>query len=234
MSGEISMATYWSTFSPQQWLRVPNRFSDYHLLWRKIGPISIPVGLSNWGMCGGIVSTALDIFHHQKLPAPRLCSPLTHEENPPLHNWIKQRQVESISLRDLWKYLSLMFCSEETRAAEIKQAWEEIRTDVQKSNPVVIGLELASVERWWKVHQLARIIHNHQVIVWKVTHDKDQVTLHLYDCRLPENENVTISFNPKDPTSIECFPATIGPVYAFFKTSYKPKPPPAEIYVDQS
>lgn len=219
MASPTSRATQ---FSPEKWLRIPNRFEEFSVLWKRVGCVPIPVGLVSWGLCGGIASAALDLFHKQQLPPNR---PFTPNNDSILFKWIKQRQVDSITPRDLSKYLTLLFTDLEKDQLEILQTWKEIKADVAKGFPVVIGLETRKVEAWYKVHQIAQIIHNHQVVVWKFEENGDEVTLYLYDSKMPETINITLSFNLKSPNSIKCTPSTLGPVYAFFKTSYKPKDP---------
>lgn len=218
---------FMTNFDPSRWLKFPNEFKgpdQRSFLWKKLGWFSIPVGKSNLGMCGGVASAALDFFYSKELPPDRTTPPSSKDDKA-LFDWIKQRQSDSITLRDFWKYLTLMFANNKSDKNEIALAWEQIKRDIQKGSPVVIGLERAKVEKWYKIHQLANIIKNHQVVVWGFEEKEGNVLLHLYDPKVPDNENVTISFN-QTFEDIQWNPPTIGRIYTIFKTSYEPKAPP--------
>jgi hypothetical protein len=216
-----------TAFEPSRWLKFPNRFEEpdqRRLLWKKVFCFSIPVGSSAFGMCGGIVSTALDFFHSKRLP-PNRTTPPSSKDDQPLFEWIKQRQVDSVALWDFWKYLTLMFTNSKRDGIEIAEAWSQIKQDIQEGTPVLIGLERAKVESWYKIHQVANIVKNHQVVVWKFEEKEGKVFLYLYDPTTPERKDITISFNLNSTSGITCSPSNIGPIYAFFKTSYQPKVP---------
>jgi hypothetical protein len=220
-----------NNFGPDRWLKFPNQFQgpdQSNFLWKRWGYLAIPVGLSSLGMCGGLASTALDLFYSHRLPPARSLPPSSKDDKA-LFDWLKQRQVDSVTLRDFWKYLMLMFSDARKDRLEIAQAWEQIKQDILIGSPVLIGLERAKVEKWYKPYQVTNIVKNHQVIVWGFEENNGEVVLYLYDPKTPNIRNVTISFNPNLENYISWSPSNIGPIYAFFKTSYKPKPPPIEI-----
>lgn len=215
-----------TNFDPSRWLKFPNQFQgtdQRSFLWKKLGWFSIPVGLSNLGMCGGMASTALDFFHSLRLPPDRTTPPSSKDDKA-LFEWIKERQVDSVTLKDFWKYLILMFTGNKRDKTEIAEAWEQIKRDVQKGSPVLIGLERAKVESWYQIYQVANIVKNHQVVVWGFKEKEGNVVLHLYDPKIPENKNLTISFN-QNFEDIRWSPPSIGRIYTIFKTSYAPKVP---------
>lgn len=219
-------------FGPDKWLKFPNQFNQPAqrcYLWKNFGRyVSIPVGSSAFGMCGGLASTALDIFYNY-IPLPTQTDPPSSQKGKALFDWLRQRQVDSITLRDFCKYLRLMFASTKTKEDEISEAWEQIKEDIQLNRPVLIGLQRAKIEKWYKIHQIADIIKNHQVVVWKFEQEGEDVTLYVYDSKTPDLQDVTICFNLNSKSQIKCNPSILGPIYAFFKTSYKPKKPPTEI-----
>lgn len=214
------------------WLKFPNEFKgpDQHsFLWKKLGSwFSIPVGLSTLGMCGGLASTALDFFYSH-LAVPSRTTPPSNKEDKALFEWLKQRQVDSVTLRDFWKYLKLMFTSEGTDKQEIARAWKEIKQDILADSPVLIGLERAKVEKWYKIYQIVNIVKNHQVVVWGFEEKETEVILFLYDPKTPNIKDVAFSFNLNEKNYTKWNPEKLGPIYAFFKTSYTPKTLPAEI-----
>src|SRR4051794_23050453 len=109
-------------FGPAQWLHFPNYFKEVSLLWKKIGFLSIPVGASNFGMCGGMAATVLDIFHSKRQPPSRTTPPSSRDDKA-LFSWLKKRQAESISFRDFWKYLTFLFTGKKRDRSEVAQAW---------------------------------------------------------------------------------------------------------------
>ncbi len=219
------MRAYFTKFSPERWLKFPNQFKEISLLWKKIGWISIPVGVSNLGMCGGVASTALDIFYSNRLPPSRIDPPSSREDKT-LFDWLKKRQVESITFRDFCKYFTHMFTTRKTDRIETKKEWEKIKKHLCGGNPVVIGLERAKVEALYKIYQITNIVKNHQVIVWGFEENSEEATLYIYDPSKPDMKDIKITLHLTADNSIEWSPREIGPIYAFFKTSYTPKQPP--------
>lgn len=225
------MTLYFSSFTSEKWLKFPNDFQtpdQRSFLWKRLGSrFSIPVGLSTFGMCGGLASTALDMFYSHHLPPIRTTSPSSRDD-PALFNWLKQRQVDSINLKDFWKYLSLMFTNTRKDKAETAQAWRQIKQDILQDKPVLIGLQRAKVESWYKVHQLVSIVKNHQVVVWGAEEREDEIVLYIYDPNKTNMEEVRISFD-LNSGKLNSSPPSLGPLYAIFKTSYQPKQIPAEL-----
>ena len=224
------MVIYKTNFTPDHWFKFPNDFSERNFLWKKIGPFCFPVGLAYYGLCGGIAAAALDFFYNQLNP-PTRTSPPSSKEDKPLFNWLKKRQVDTISLRNLWKYLKFMFTSKKTDQQEIVQAWDQIKQELRAGNPVLIGLERVKVDAWYKIHHLTRIVQNHQVVVWSAQQKTSEVQLNLYDPSRPQVHDARIRLNLLKNT-IECYTPDLGPIYTFFKTNYRPSPHPNLLNID--
>ena len=211
-------------FDPEKWLKFPNEFKEKSILWKRIGFIPFPVGFSHYGMCGGVAATALDFFYSH-LPIPSRSTPPSSQDDPALFNWIKQRQVASVTIYDFWKYFSLMFSSPQKDRQVTLEAWQQIKKEIPAHHPVMIGLIRAKVPTWYKVHRVKGIIQHHQVVVWGYGEKERQITLFLYDPNTPHLKDLKITFDLQEWKGIQA-PKGVGPIYAFFKTSYAPRQPP--------
>jgi hypothetical protein len=166
----------------------------------------IPVGNARLGLCGGMVFTALDLFHAMRaVPA---CP------NPTAYRYIARRQVESLRL----PFGAMRFYAWQTRP-ELGQRtaaieWPRVKATLDSGQPATLGLV--------KVYSRdpRETVKNHQVLAYGYAVEGDVLTLHTYDPNYPGDDVLSLTLDLAAPTD-GVWHSREGPtVRGFFRTGY--------------
>jgi hypothetical protein len=229
-------------------LRRPAKFSPlthgfaFTNSWPPAPAISIPtpfgsIGIGNAaaGLCGGMVFSALDYWHTQKLPPVSQPAPGT-----PLYRFIVRRLIASwhvpvgVGRYYLWMNLpdgdsSLTTPGRPTVSQRglstrtIEQQWPGVKASLDAGVPVPLGLvTVASANP-------GRLGHNHQVLAWDYQLAGAEVTMAVYDPNSGRDDGVHIKFDTSEPSAPTAFRHNINigwPLRGFFLTAYSPVTPP--------
>jgi hypothetical protein len=224
----------------QRGLHFVNSFANVPLKTIDIAGVQVPIGNAANGLCGGMVFAACDYFAAGVLPPADVESP----SSGPLFDYLVNRLVDSFNLFGLppgpMRYLQLMnpaLPDGETWLSRvglaphgrawvmIKQEWPKIRAEIEAERLCPIGLvKIKSADPF-------ALGLNHQVLVYGYDLQGDELTLRLYDPNEPDDDNVTLLLNMADPrhaTPVHYSHPLPGypDVYAFFRVTYMPAPPP--------
>jgi hypothetical protein len=216
-------------FSPQEGgFHFGNRFPPGPVLELELGAIRIPVGNASRGLCGGMVVAARDYFEASLPPPPDRQPPGRRD---PVFRYLVRRQFASFGIPLgplrylLWSWVVPKGDRLGVRGLAwrtIRGHWPRIRAEINAGRPSLLGLI-----RTRSLHPLA-LARNHQVLAYAYDVDGGELTVHVYDPNHPEDDTVTIRLSLANPTR----PTPIGyvegeePVFAFFRTRYRPARPP--------
>jgi hypothetical protein len=162
----------------------------------------IPLGDAHNGLCGGMVFTAMDHYHHG-VPIPpgeadaalrhRFACRLMDSWNLPFgalkyYDW-QRRPLAS-------RFLSGIRVTRGLTARTVEDEWPRIRAELDAGCPVALGL--VKVEGW-DIRQIAK---NHQVLAYGYDLDETVLALHIYDPNYPADEaTLTLSLANPDAGS---------------------------------
>jgi hypothetical protein len=186
------------------------------------GPVQ--VADASRGLCGGMIFTAMDLFH-----AGVRTLPSTPTE--PLFRHFCQRLLTSWGMPFTWvKYLdwqrrpdaSRFVAGVRTRrgvsSLMIETEWPKVRGQLDAGKLVALGLVKQS---GWSVRKLGL---NHQVLAYGYDLRGDELTVCVYDPNYPGDDTVTLTWNLADPDAARVVSHSIeGPsVRGVFATEYVP------------
>jgi|GEM_PF-2069360 len=207
-----------SDFKPSHsGLHFPNKFPA-SLIHLRVCGIPIPVGNTKYGMCGGMVYASAD-YYKAGLSIPSEQESPSDTKHPQLFNYLKQRQVESITASDLSNYFSLMFTNKNQDADVTHSAWQTLQVALDRKDVIPLGLIRAKHKPW-------DMVKHHQVLAYDYKLDGEQVTLYVYDPRFPNDDEVTLKFTANKPEEILFEKDPLGMVYCLFCTQYIPNERP--------
>jgi len=219
-------------------LHFPNDFPHVPALSIKVLGHDIGLGDAANGLCGGMAYAARDLFQAGVAPPPDTSAP----SKGPLFDYLVERIFASFDLpRGVMTYLHLMspaLPDGETWASEhglaphgrswvtVKESWPLVRRDIDAGRPSPLGLiQVKSADpRRMSIH--------HQVLAYGYDLDGPggtRATLRLYDPNYADDDGVTISFDTAHPDLATPITRSHGnhPLYAFFRTRYRYRKPPA-------
>lgn len=101
--------------------------------------------------------------------------------------------------------------------------WPVVRDELEAGRPVPLGVVTA---RGLDVRRIAR---HHQVLAWGYRREGATVVLRVYDPDQGPRDDVTIRFRDATPAAGTAFGHDLGiagGVRGFFRTGYRPVPPP--------
>jgi hypothetical protein len=175
----------------------------------------VPVGDARFGVCGGMVFAALDLFHYG-LPVPA-------DPTPAVWRYLARRLLAS------WDppFGGLRYYLWQTRPrltrATVAGEWPKVRAVLDAGHPAPLGLV--------QVHAFdpRQVVRNHQVLAYGYEATADAVTLRVYDPNWPGDDRLTLTFGPDPDRERAVVHGLEGPtVRGFFLTEYrKPLGPPA-------
>ena len=220
-------------------------------LWNKLfeslpGPLSdLGVGLvdSNWlpitdasmGLCGGMVYTVMDYYHHHLLPPTQATNPTSADDE--LFKYIRDRLWDSFDVTGMGhRYLGYSSphypngdegVLQQVAGLARGRSWVTYREefpriqddiDAGKLSPVAL-IQTDSLD----------VGNNHQVLAYAYQRNGQDVTLYVYDPNAP-GEAGTLSFNVTQTDGevhITRNPASSTRIFCFFRTNgYEPRMPP--------
>lgn len=204
-----------------------------------LGPLGrIPIGDASNGLCGGMVYTVIDTFHHRLPPIPDTVRP---DPDEPLFKYIVSRLFDSFDIpAGVARYAHWMtlpdgdatgllpwFTRRGIAWHTITEEWPRVKADIDSGRLAPLGLVT--------VHgtDLRQLGHNHQVLAYGYEIDGDQtLTLHLYDPNTQPfaADRVRLSVSLADPTRPSPIEHNVGirhPVRGFFRARYRPVDPSA-------
>lgn len=161
---------------------------------------NIALGDASNGLCGGFVYTVLDFFLHN----PRIL--MLPDRTPPasgtsLFNYLVQRLIDSFNLQLLLasdgakNIVWMMLPTHDTQTSwltsvhglafrMVNEEWPLIKADLDSGKPSPLDLVTSSLGEC------------HQVLAWGYDlDDAGNLTLFVYDCNDPDDDNSTISLN---------------------------------------
>jgi len=149
---------------------------------------TIPLGDAHYGLCGGMIFTAMDLYHFD-LPVP------PGEATKPLRAYFARRLMDSWNLpfgalkyydwqrrRLASQFLTGVRVSRGLTVRTVEDEWPRIRTELDAGRPAALGL--VKVEGW----NIRRIAENHQVMAYGYDWHDDRVTIRIYDPNYPGEE----------------------------------------------
>ncbi len=186
------------------------------------GPVQ--VADASRGLCGGMIFTAIDLFHAGVRTLPS-------EPTEPLFRHFCRRLFTSWGMPFAWlKYLdwqrrpsaSRFVAGVRTRrgvsSLMIENEWPTIRGQLDAGRLVPLGLVK---QAGWSVRKIGL---NHQVLAYGYDLHGDELTLHVYDPNYPGDDTAALKWSLADPDAARTVAHTCeGPsVRGVFYTEYHP------------
>ena len=194
-------------------------------------PRILGIGDASVGLCGGMVTTARDLFEAGIAPPPDAEPP---PNGSPRFTYIVRRQVESLDwLRvplhffDLQAFrpdppsrLSTVLRREPPRVVAVGDEWPKIRGDIDAGRAPILGLIRTASS---SPRDLTR---NHQVLAYAYDEAADGFGIRVYDPNHPGRDDVELratldSAEPRPrPDRIQLAQSTGEPLLGFFRQPY--------------
>ena len=195
----------------------------------------ITIGDAANGLCGGMVFGVLDLFNAGQLPPATTQNPA---DPSPAFNDIVQRLLDSFKIPggviQYYTWMQLPTHDDQvnlfgntitlitgTSDLTINQSMPAIRSTIDAMHPCPLGLVT--------VHAAdpTQLGMNHQVLAWGYEDSGAMTIVKVYDPNLPDDDNVTITFDHTDPAHTTTFNYSgNNTVLGFFPiTWYAPKDP---------
>jgi hypothetical protein len=185
-----------------------------------------PVGVADAsrGLCGGMIFTAIDLFHAgvRDLPAEptdavfrHFCRRLFTSWGMPF-TWMKyldwQRRPDGS------KFVAGVRTRRGVSSLMIDTEWPKIRAQLDDGKLVPLGLVK---QTGWSPRKLGL---NHQVLAYGYDLLGDDLTVHVYDPNYPGDDSVTLTWNLADPDSPRAVTHSRegANVRGVFATEYRP------------
>ena len=198
----------------------------------------INVGNAAAGLCGGMVFVALDYWHAAIVPPTTRPVP-----GDALHRRIVRRLIESWNLpTGIAQYYQCMnlpdgdigldvlgrqiVIEEGLTRRTVQVQWPQIRANLDRGVPAPLGVVTVASSR------PADLALNHQVLAYAYDRAGTEVTVRVYDPNRGQRNDIWIRFDESTPTESAAFTHNLGighPGRGFFRTSYSPAPPSAEL-----
>lgn len=209
-------------------LHFVNSWAEVRLTFN-VGPVPVSFKGANGGACGGMAFLVRDLFE-----AGFLIPADTGSEGPdsgPVYDQVMARLRDSFNLPGGPKrYLELMnpglrdqsqaFPPHKGRSEFLREAWKQIRADIDAQRLSAIGLVLV---RSRNPKQLA---NNHQVLAWGYSgNSDDEGVIFLYDPNFPDDDRVTIAFRIDADGRVGHLQSPYASLVGFFRNDYAFKAP---------
>ena len=198
-----------------------NSFSTVTVTFN-VGPVAVPLQGANGGACGGMAFAVRDLYEAGFLIPNDTATP----SSGPLYDTIMNRLRDSFNLpAGPQRYTELMDPSlpdaatltppRRGRADILREAWKQIRKDIDDDMPSAVGLVLV------RSYDPRDIANNHQVLAYGYTHVSDREGLiFLYDPNFPDNDQVTISFRIENDDRVSLMSSPYAGMVGFFRNTY--------------
>jgi len=189
----------------------------------------VGLGSASNGLCGGMVFAVRDLFDAGRTPPPDTATP---PGGSSAFNYIVGRLIDSFNIPSgVLEYFTWMNLPTHNTALgprgtsdlTINQTMPAVRAMIDSGQPCPIGLVC--------VHSTdpTMLGKNHQVLAYGYEDSGSITTLRVYDPNVPDNDDVTISFDHTNPTHTTTFNDSAGDtVLGFFVCNwYQAKDPSA-------
>ncbi|HYN48249.1 MAG TPA: hypothetical protein VER83_05235 [Candidatus Nanopelagicales bacterium] len=194
-------------------------------------PRVVGIGDASTGLCGGMVSTARDLFEAGVATPPDTDPPAN---GSPRFRAIVRRQVESLDwLRTPLRFFDLqafrpdpptrlsgVLRRDPPRVVAIRDEWPTIRADIDAGHAPILGLVRTAGS---SPRDLTR---NHQVLAYAYEEVADGLRIRIYDPNHPGDDDVVLQTHV-DPDATKAWPdrirlaqSTGEPLLGFFRQGY--------------
>jgi hypothetical protein len=153
----------------------------------KLGPITIPIGDTGRGLCGGMAFAARDRFERGEDAPPDDHPP---EPGTPLFKEIVDRQFASFGRLfsvPIRFWLSSIGSQAGRDRETVRDAWPAIRAEIDAGRTPMVGL--VRIAGW---NPLALGL-GHQVVAYRYDETATRTVIWIYDPNYPGNDDVTIT-----------------------------------------
>ncbi|GAP10227.1 hypothetical protein BECAL_01390 [Bellilinea caldifistulae] len=213
------MEKFSSAFSFQHRFRFINSFQLQFPVFMNL-PYAGTINLNEitFGLCGGMCFAALDYFHANQLPPP---FQTPQEIDPQLFGFLCDRQLDSLKVFTVLKFMEWMIIDEKQIVTRIKRyEIPKMKRLLQKGEPAVLGLV--------RVRGVQSPTQNHQVLATGYELDPafEQISISLYDPNHPHLNPVIRFFMGKNATAPLFIQSTGEPLFGFFVIPYRFQKPP--------
>ena len=194
-------------------------------------PRILGIGDASTGLCGGMVTTARDLFE-AGIPPPADSEPPAN--GSPRFRSIVRRQVESLDwLRTPLRFFDLQafrpdpptrlfgfLRREAPRVAAIRDEWPKIRAEIDAGRAPILGLIRTASN---SPRDLTR---NHQVLAYAYDEAVDGIRIRIYDPNHPGADDVELqaTVDPEAkrawPDRVQLAQSTGEPLLGFFRQAY--------------
>lgn len=185
-----------------------------------LGLVELGIGNASLGLCGGMVFAARDRFERGDAPPAFLATPVAPAPFTPLFDEIVDRQFASFGT--LWSvplrfWVASALASPRWRLREtVRQAWPEIRTDIDKGRLAMVGL-VRQVH--WNPVALGM---GHQVVAYRYEASPERVRIGVYDPNHPGDDTVAVSIERPRGGEIRLSQSTGEPLLGLLHLPYAP------------
>ena len=182
----------------------------------QLGPLRLPFGAVERGLCGGMIFAVRDRFHRGE-DAPADASPPA--QGTPLFDEIVDRQLASFGLLLIAVPVRFWLAAagdQRGRDREtVGQAWPAIKADIDAGRPPMIGLVRMATR-----NPLAPL--GHQVIGYRYVESPERVAIGVYDPNHPGEDGVEVVVEKAPDGSLHLAQSTGEDVLGLLALPYAP------------
>jgi hypothetical protein len=177
-------------------LHFQNRWPSNPARSIRLGPITIPIGDTGRGLCGGMAFAARARFERGEIAPPDDRPP---DPGTPLFQEIVDRQFDSFG-RLFVVPIRFWVASAGSQAGRdgetVRDAWPAIRAEIDAGRPSMVGL--VRLAGW---NPLAMGL-GHQVVAFRYAESATGVEIGIYDPNHPGRDDVSITVERRDDGAI--------------------------------
>lgn len=218
------------TFNPaENGFQFTNRFPGFWLPYSIPSIPDIPLPDQIYGLCGGMLSAACDFLLAGRPIPQRTRQP---GRASPLHQYLHQRQVDSLGLMgsQVVRFARWMALSDAAVQKRTFQEYINLKKQLDQGRPTPIGLVYVSTS------DTLQIWKNHQVLACNYLENGDVISIQLYDPNYPRHNKIALVCQRTNDLRLIC-QQQIGKekarnVRGFFIMPYTPLIPPTNLTAD--
>jgi len=196
--------------------RFANRWPSNPLRRFGLGALSIPLGDTGRGLCGGMAFAALDRFQRGEDAPPDIVPPAPGEA---LFKEIVDRQFDSFGrlfVVPLRFWLASAGSQSGRDRETVRAAWPAIRAAIDDGEPPMVGLvRLAG----WNPLALGL---GHQVVAFRYDESATKVEIGIYDPNHPGSDDVVLTLEREPSGAYEMRQSTGEPLICLLALPYRP------------
>jgi hypothetical protein len=181
----------------------------------RVGPMSVPIGNADRGLCGGMVFAARDRFDRGETPPAQELPPRPDE---PLFDEIVDRQLASFRLLNVPFRFWVAALSDQSSRDRVTalEAWPAIKAEIDAGHPAMVGLVR---EPGW--NPFSRGL-GHQVVAYRYEESASKVSIWVYDPNEPLDDDVVASFERRPDGTLEYAYRPMAPLIGLLSLPYDP------------